>query len=71
MFLLPLREINLLGVFVTPASVLLLVALAPWIVFRWLAARIDLNRYVWNRPLVEVLFYLLMYAAGILTLRRG
>jgi hypothetical protein len=71
MFLIPLRELDLLGVYVTPASVLLVVCLIPSVILRYFFARIDLNRYVWNRPLVEVAMYVIFFSAAILTLRRG
>ena len=71
MFLVPLRELDLFGVFVTPASVLFVLALVPSLAFRWVAARVDLNRYVWNRPLVEVSMFVLFYAVAVLTLRPG
>jgi hypothetical protein len=70
-FLFPLRELDILGVFVTPASVLLLVALVPSVAFHYLTARLDLNRFVWNRPVFEVALYVVFYAAAVLTLRPG
>ncbi len=71
MFLFPLRELDILGVFVTPASVMLLVALVPSLLVHRLTARVDLNRFVWNRPVVEVALYIAFYAITILTLRVG
>ena len=68
MFLVPLREIDLFGVFVTPAFIGLLLATALFVVFHVLAARIDLNRFVWNRPLFEVTLFFVTYALAILTM---
>jgi len=70
-FLFPLRELDILGIFVAPASVLLLVALVPSVVFHYLIARVDLNRFVWNRPVFEVALYVVFYATAVLTLRPG
>ena len=71
MFLLPLREINLFGVYVTPAAPMLLASLLLFLLIRWLAGRIDLNRYVWNRPLFEVTLFVAIFALAVLTLRPG
>jgi protein AaeX len=68
-FFLSFREIDVIGVYVAPSSLLLILALIPFVAVRWLASRIDLNRYVWNEPLVEVIIYILFYAIGVLTLR--
>ena len=68
MFLVPLREIDLFGVFVTPAFIGLLLATAVFVAFHVLAARIDLNRYVWNRPLFEVALFYVIYALTVLTM---
>jgi hypothetical protein len=36
-----------------------------------LAGWIDLNRYVWNRPLFEIAIFVALYALAVLTLRPG
>jgi hypothetical protein len=69
MFLLPLRELSFFGIFVTPAAPLLVASLVLFFLARWLAGRIDLNRYVWNRPLFEVTLFVAIFAMAVLTLR--
>ncbi len=69
MFLLPLREIDLFGVFVTPAAPLLVLCLAVALAVHRATARLDLNRFVWNRPLFEVAAFVAFFAAAVLTLR--
>ena len=71
MFLLPLREIDQFGVFVAPVAPLLLLCLALFMLVHWLTRRIDLNRYVWNRPLFEIALFVCLYAVAVLTLRPG
>ena len=69
MFVIPLRDINLFGIFVTPAAALLPVCLAILAVYHWSTSRVDLNRYIWNRPLFEVALFAIVYALALLTLR--
>ena len=69
MFLLPLRELDFFGVFVTPAAPLLLANVVLFMLARWVGGRIDLNRYVWNRPLFEVTLFVAIFALTVLTLR--
>ena len=69
MFLLPLREIDLFGVFVTPAAPLMLMCVLLALAIHWGTARLDLNRYVWNRPLFEVSLFTALFAGAVLTLR--
>jgi len=71
MFLLPLREIDILGVFVTPAAPLLLLCMLVMVAAHAATARLDLNRYVWNRPLFEVAVFVALFSLAILTLRPG
>jgi hypothetical protein len=69
MFLLPLREINLMGVFVTPAAPLMLLCMAAALGIHRATAGLDLNRYVWNRPLFEVAVFVALFSVAVLTLR--
>jgi hypothetical protein len=50
---------------------MLLASLLLFLLVRWLAGRIDLNRYVWNRPLFEVTLFVAIFALAVLTLRPG
>ena len=65
----PLREIDIVGVFVAPASVMLLLCAALFIVLRrTLNHFIDLNRFVWRRGLFDVACFVLLYCLAILTM---
>jgi hypothetical protein len=64
----PLRELNICGVFVTPASVLLLVCLIPSIIFHYLFAALRIDHVFWNPPLVEVVMFFIFFAAAVLAL---
>jgi accessory gene regulator protein AgrB len=67
---LPLREINIFGMFVDPAVVALVVSVLVFCLVRTLLNRcIDLNRFVWRRPLVDIALLVILYCFAILTLR--
>jgi hypothetical protein len=67
---LPLREINIFGMFVDPAVVALVVTALVFCLVRTLLNRcIDLNRFVWRRPLVDIALLVILYCFAILTLR--
>jgi hypothetical protein len=66
----PLREIDILGVFMAPAAVMLVICAAVFfVVRRTLNQLIDLNRYVWRRSLFDVACFVLFYCIAILTMR--
>ena len=68
--LLPLREINIDGMLVDPAAVLLVLCVALFFLVRMGINRIvDLNRFVWRRPLVDIALMVILYCVAILTLR--
>jgi protein AaeX len=67
----PLREIDLLGVFVTPALICLAVALVLSLILRRLLDKTDINRFVWNRALFDLSLLIVMTALFILSLRFG
>ena len=67
---LPLREINLDGMLVDPAALLLLACGAIFLVLRIVTNHfLDLNRFVWRRPLVDIALMVILYSAAILTFR--
>ena len=67
---LPLREINLFGMFVDPAVIALVVSTLVFCVVRALLNRcVDLNRFVWHRPLVDIALLVVLYSIVILTLK--
>ena len=49
-----LREVDILGIFVSPALVCLLAAMILSVVLRRLFDRIQLDRYIWNRTLFDL-----------------
>jgi hypothetical protein len=67
----PLRAIDLLGVFVSPALICLAVALVLSLILRRLLDKTDINRFVWNRALFDLSLLIVMTALFILSLRFG
>jgi uncharacterized membrane protein YwzB len=67
---LPLREINLFGMFIEPAVIALVVSALVFCVMRAVLNRcVDLNRFVWHRPLVDIALLVIFYSIAILTLK--
>jgi len=67
---LPLREINLDGMLMDPAAVMLVLCSALFFALRVAINRlVDLNRFVWRRPLVDMTLLVILYCVAILTLR--
>ena len=65
-----LREFNLLGMFLDPAAVMLIISVPLYLLLRALLNRVvDLNRYVWHRPLVDLALMVILYSVAVLTLR--
>ena len=69
--MIPLRGINLLGVFVSPAVVCLAVALVISLILRRLLDKTAINRFVWNRALFDMSVLVAITALLILSLRFG
>jgi hypothetical protein len=67
----PLREIDLLGVFVSPALICLAVALIISLILRRLLDKTGINRFVWNRALFDFSLLVVITALLILSLRFG
>jgi protein AaeX len=67
----PLREIDLLGVFISPALICLVVALIISLILRRLLDKTDINRFVWNRALFDLSLLVAITALLILSLRFG
>ena len=67
----PLREIDLLGVFISPALICLVVALVISLILRRLLDKTDINRFVWNRALFDLSLLVAITALLILSLRFG
>ena len=67
---LPLREIDFFGMLIDPAAVALVVSAVVFVLVRMLINRfVDLNRFVWRRPLVDISLLVILYCLAILTLR--
>ena len=67
---LPLREINVFGMFFEPAVIALVVSALVFCVMRAVLNRcVDLNRFVWHRPLVDIALLVILYSIVILTLK--
>jgi hypothetical protein len=69
--MIPLREIDLIGVFVSPALICLAVALVISLILRRLLDKTGINRFVWNRALFDVSLLVVITALLILSLRFG
>ena len=69
--MIPLREIDLLGVFISPALICLVVALVISLISRRLLDKTDINRFVWNRALFDLSLLVAITALLILSLRFG
>jgi hypothetical protein len=67
----PLREIDLLGVFVSPALICLAVALVISLILRRLLDKTGINRFVWNRALFDLSLLVVITALLIMSLRFG
>ena len=66
-----LKDFDVIGVFVTPAFLCLLVALVICLPLRWLFDRLDLDRYIWNRALFDLCVLVCVTDLLILSLRFG
>ncbi len=69
--MIPLRDIDLLGVFVSPALICLTVALVISLIVRRLLDKTGINRFVWNRALFDMSLLMVMTSLLILSLRFG
>ena len=69
--MIPLREIDLLGVFVSPALVCLAVELVISLILRRLLDKTSINRFVWNRALFDLSLLVAITALLMLSLRFG
>ncbi len=63
-------EINLLGIYVAPISVLMFAAWVSTISLRWGAARFGLLRYVWHPSLLVFAVYMIVLSSMVLLVAR-
>ncbi len=64
-----LREVDVLGIFVSPGLICLIAALIVSALLRRLFDHFDLNRYVWNRALFDLSVLVCITDLLILSLR--
>lgn len=57
------REVNVLGVFMAPLALYMLVALALYLPLRVVLVRLRLSRWTWNTPLAETALYVCILGA--------
>ena len=69
--MMPLHEVDLLGVYVTPAAVCLVAAIVVSLALRRLLDRTPINHYVWNRALFDFSMLVAIAALMVLSLRYG
>jgi hypothetical protein len=69
--MMPLREIDVLGVFISPALICLAAALLISLISRHLLDKTGINRFVWNRALFDLSLLIAIAALLILSLRFG
>ena len=63
-------ELNLLGVYVAPISVMMVAAWVVTITLRWSAARFGLLRYVWHPALFVFSVYMIVLSSMVLVAAR-
>jgi hypothetical protein len=69
--MIPMHEIDVVGIFVTPAVICLLVALPLSLGLRRMLDRIGIDRFVWNRALVDLSILVAVTSLLVLSLRFG
>ena len=66
----PLRDFDVSGMLVDPAAALLAVCAILFFLVRWgINHLVDLNRFVWRRPVIDLAIFVILYSLAILTLR--
>lgn len=66
----PLRDYDVSGMLVDPAAALLAICAVLFFVVRTgLNHLVDLNRFVWRRPVIDLAIFVIIYSLAILTLR--
>ena len=67
---LPLRDFDVSGMLVNPAAALLAICVVLFFLVRSrLNHLLDLDRFVWRRPLIDLAIFVILYSLAILTLR--
>ena len=63
-------EVNLLGVYVAPISLMIGAAWLLLLPLRWLAVRTGLLRHVWHPALFEFAIYMILLSSIVITAAR-
>jgi len=58
-----LKELNILGIYISPIFLHLLVAALPWLALRWLLTATRAYRFIWHPPLFNTALYIILLAA--------
>jgi hypothetical protein len=67
---LSLREFDVSGMLMDPAAALLAICAVLFFFVRWGIDRlVDLNRFVWRRPVIDLAIFVTLYSLAVLTLR--
>ena len=67
---LSLRDINVSGMLVDPAAAMLGICAVLFFLLRWgINHLVDLNRFVWRRPVIDLAIFVILYSLALLTLR--
>jgi len=67
---LPFRDFDVSGMLVSPAAALLAICAVLFFLVRWgLNHLVDLNRFVWRRPVIDLAIFAILYSLAVLTLR--
>ena len=65
-----LREFDVFGMLVDPAAAILGICAVLFLIVRWgVNHLVDLNRFVWRRPVIDLAIFVILYSLAILTLR--
>jgi hypothetical protein len=65
-----LREFDVSGMLVDPAAAMLAISAVLYFIVLWgINHLIDLNRFVWRRPVIDLAIFVILYSLAILTLK--
>jgi hypothetical protein len=59
------KEIDILGMFISPFALYLAIAVALFLVLQVVLNRLNVERWVWNRPLAELALFVIVTAVVI------
>lgn len=59
------KEIDILGMFISPFALYLAIAVALFLALQLVLNRLNVERWIWNRPLAELALFVIVTAAVI------